>query len=253
MKLISIVEIGNHKSLLTKRVIDFIQAQQIQIKTLFEKSLSIKNIELEATEAEEVPASLYTCHFSIGELGTLSASLSCRGIDNIFCRHLNIPTWVSDDILNYEKLTFSHVNFFHRQVISLLEILFPKIKVDLLKSETTQQTSIDINLSLVANECQEELYISFSNELLDYFSDGLKKQKDFNVHDVQHQLNDIPFNINVVLMKSELSINDVNAIAVGDFIELQKYDLLDVNVENQTLFKGQLIVGENAQLGVKYA
>lgn len=49
MKLISIVEIGNHKSLLTKRVIDFIQAQQIQIKTLFEKSLSIKNIELEAT------------------------------------------------------------------------------------------------------------------------------------------------------------------------------------------------------------
>lgn len=253
MKFIPVIDVGNPKGVIAKRVIDFILDQQNNIKSLFEKTLNLKNIELSVSSVEDIPPSMLTSFFLIENLGSLQASLSCRSLDNLFCKHLNIPTTESDLVLSHDQLTYSHVNFFNRQAKSILEKLFNDKKIDVLKNESEQKPPVNIKLSLSTNDDNEDIYISFSDELLNYFSDGLKKQSDFNSNDVQQRLNQIPFNINIVLMKSELSISDINNITVGDFIEFHKHDLLDVNVEDKTLFQGQLIVGDNAQLGVKYA
>ncbi len=252
MQHIAITDIGNPKIAIKKRIIEFLQEHANVITRQLRGTFNGVSVELEPREDGSSEEDLHEICLDISNIGIISFSLSISTLDKLFCKHLNIPTSNSDSNVGMNSITVSHSKFFDRFVSKIINSLFPNEKINAIQCDKIKATDIRISCELTAGDLHESMFITFSEESLTYFSNGLRKNKPFTKKDVVATLNKVPVDISAILMKTELSIDEVDCISVGDIIDLQKPEQIDVKVNGNALFKGQLVVDENAQFGVKY-
>ncbi len=252
MQQIAITDIGNQKNIIKRRVVDFFKSQKTTLKEQIERIFNLHSSSVGIAETNCNVDEMYNANFSLDGLGVVTFSVSYNTLDRMFCKHLNVGDINTEETANESNITVSHINFFNKLVKKLMEQLFPNSNCSHLKFEKQVNNKIQISLQFNIEDYTEELTMSFNDNSLDIFSEDLEKAKPFNKEDVVRTLNTIPLDLNAILMKTELSINQVDSLSVGDIIDLKKQELIDVKVGNHTLFKGQLVTGDNAQLGVKY-
>jgi flagellar motor switch/type III secretory pathway protein FliN len=252
MQHIAITDIGNPKIAIKKRIIEFLQEHANVIKRQLRGTFNGVSVEVEPREEGSSEEDLHEICLDISNIGIISFSLSISTLDKLFCKHLNIPTNSSDSNVGINSITVSHSKFFERFVSKIINCLFPSEKIKTIQCEKIKHTDIGINCELIVGNIHEDMFITFSEESLKYFSNGLRKYKPFTQKDVVATLNQVPVDISAILMKTELSIDALDTISVGDVIDLQKPEQIDVKVSGNTLFKGQLVIDEHAQFGVKY-
>ncbi len=252
MQHIAITDIGNPKIAIRKRIIEFLQEHANVIKRQLRGTFNGVPVQVEPIDDGSLEEDLHEICLDINNIGIISFSLSKSTLDKLFCKHLNIPTNMSDSNVGNISITVSHNKFFDRFVSKIVNCLFPNEKINTIQCEKIKQTDIRINCQISAGNLNEEMFITFSEDALNYFSNGLRKNKPFTKKDVITTLSQVPVDVSAILMKTELSIDQVDSISVGDVIDLQKTEQIDVQVSGNTLFKGQLVVDEHAQLGVKY-
>ncbi len=252
MQQIAITDIGNQKNIIKRRVIEFFKLQKTTLKEQIERIFNVHSASVNACETNYDLDDMYNANFEIDGLGIVTFSVPFLILDKMFCKHLNVGDIKSKDTINENDITVSHINFFNKMIEKLMKQLFPKSNCSHLKFEKQANNKIQVSLQFDIEQSEKELTMSFNDSSLDFFSEDLEKAKPFNKEDVIRTLNMIPLDLNAILMKTELSINQVDELSVGDIIDLQKQEFIDVKVGNHTLFKGQLVTGDNAQLGVKY-
>ncbi|WP_165311072.1 FliM/FliN family flagellar motor switch protein [Vibrio ziniensis] len=252
MQHIAITDIGNPKIAIKKRIIEFLQEHANVIRRQLRGTFNGVSVLVEPREDGSSEEDLHEICLDISNIGIISFSLSIKALDKLFCKHLNIPTNNSDGNVSNNSITVSHRKFFERFVTKIITCLFPSENIKAIQCEKIKHTDIRINCNLTVGDIDENMFITFSEDSLKYFSNGLRKYKPFTQKEVVTSLKQVPVDVSAILMRTELSIDDLDTISVGDIINLQKPEQIDVKVNGNMLFKGQLVIDEHAQFGVKY-
>ncbi|SDH13857.1 Type III flagellar switch regulator (C-ring) FliN C-term [Vibrio xiamenensis] len=249
MRSIAITDIGNPRVKVANEIIDSIQSKNIKIKEIIESHLNKTQAKILVNECESLVDGVFISTLNIDEIGDISFAMNNICLDNVFCEHLNIPTNNSN---NERNITESHRNFLNKLGNKLIELFIDDKKITIKKSNELSTNKIVLELCFSFPNNEYQLFIIISENVCHHYAEIFQPHSTFSAPQVMQCLDAVPFDLNAVLMSGELAISALDNVRIGDVIELKKHDLIDVKVGPKSVFKGQLIVAEDNQLGVKY-
>ncbi len=249
MRSIAITDIGNPRVKVAKKTLDSVQLKNKEIKEIIETFLNKTPLKITVNEAESLPGDLFISSLDIDAIGTLSFAINKICLDNIFCAYLNIPT---DNSNHARNITESHRNFLNKLGNKLIRLFIDENKITINNNNELGNNKIVLELYLQFPDQEYPLFIILNENVCQYYAREFQPVANFSITQVMQRLEAIPFELSAVLMSGKLAINQLDNLQIGDVIELKKHDLVDVKIGPKPLFKGQIFVAEDNQLGVKY-